>query len=168
MLRSQSIKAIHWLFWALLVMLFLFSFSAYAACTGLGCSCSVASAPVTFGNYSASTVSDTAGTVSVTCSALLVGLTVSYVISLSTGNSGSFSLRQMQSGAHVLNYNLYTDAGRNNIWGDGTAGSSTVMDSYNVALLSRTIDYTVYARIPAAQFVAAGAYSDSIMVTVEY
>ena len=45
-------------------------------------------------------------------------------ITISRGASATFNPRSMVVGADALNYNLYLDASRTSIWGDGTGGSS--------------------------------------------
>jgi spore coat protein U-like protein len=149
--------------------LLILSVISQAACTGTGCNCTASAATTAFGNYyfSDSSPNDTTGNVQVICSAEAPS-TVSYVITLNMGNAGSFSPRQMTNGANTLNYNLYTDAGRTLIWGDGTSGTNTVSDAYNLSVSSQTNNYTIYARIAASQSPAVGAYSDAISVTVEF
>jgi spore coat protein U-like protein len=87
------------------------------------------------------------------------------MISLSAGGGGSFFPRTMAGPAgSVLNYNLYSDGGRTTVWGDGTGGSASLSGSFGAGIPST---FTVYARIFRNQRgVAAGLYSDSIMVTV--
>lgn len=143
----------------------------YASCIGINCSCSTTASAVAFGTYnplSASALTAT-GNVAVTCSALLAGLNVSYVISLNAGQNGSFSARKMAMGGSLLQYNLYTSSTYATVWGDGTAGTSTVSDAYLLSLLSVTRNYTVYGRMPVAQNVTPGTtYADTITVTVTY
>lgn len=127
--------------------------------------CSVsASSMVAFGSFSPLTGStvDSTGTINVTCDALS-----SYTISLSHGGSGTYSPRRMASGGNTLDYNLYRDAGRTQIWGDGTGGSSMVAGSFP---LGGSRDHTVYGRIPLStqRDASVGSYSDSITVTVTY
>jgi spore coat protein U-like protein len=83
------------------------------------------------------------------------------VVWLSTGSSGSYAARTLRSGAFELPYNLYLDAARTQVWGDGSAGTFT--DSPNPGNVTRTIP--VYGRIPPLQDAAAGTYSDTIVVT---
>lgn len=109
---------------------------------------------------------DTTGTVSVTCSASIVGAVVSYEVQLSAGNGGSFSPRKMSNGTFNLNYNLYTDASRTQIWGDTTSGTVSVTNTYTMVGTSATTNHTAYGRVPALQNVGAGSYSDSITATV--
>jgi|GEM_PF-2632030 len=46
-------------------------------------------------------------------------------------------------GVH-LNYSLYTTAADTTVWGDGTAGTGTVSDSYTAIGLSETKTYNVF------------------------
>jgi spore coat protein U-like protein len=121
-------------------------------------SCGVSAQGTSFGSYdSLSPVPlDGVGNVAVTCDS-----DVSYSISLSEGQ-GSFDRRVMTAGAAQLGYNLYTDASRRNVWGDGTGGTSTVSAAGTFANLP------VYGRIPSRQSVPASAYSDTVVVTVSY
>ncbi len=131
--------------------------------------CTVSASNLSFGQYlpSSGSAVDTTGNVAVTCSGLLSVL-VGYTISLSTGASGSYAARALNSGANSLAYNLYTNLLRTTVWGNGS-GSSTVSGSILVQLVVPTTNnHTVYGRIPASQNVAPGSYSDTITVTVNY
>lgn len=133
--------------------------------------CTVSANPVAFGAYNpnSATPVDSVGNVQVSCTlAGMVSVFVSYQILLSTGFSPSFSPRTIINGAYTLSYNLYINAGRSMIWGDGTGGSSTISDSYLLGLQTVIRNYPVYGRISAAQNVPAGNYSDTITVTVNY
>ncbi|MGE5469558.1 MAG: spore coat U domain-containing protein [Bacteroidota bacterium] len=132
-------------------------------------SCSASATSTSFGNYNslAPVALDGVGNVRVTCGNL-VNIFVSYSISLSAGSAGSFAGRRLVNGAQQLNYNLFTDAARSSVWGDGTAGTSTVSDGYLLLLLSDQRNYPVYGRIPAGQNIPPGIYSDTIQVTVNY
>lgn len=135
-------------------------------------SCSVSATSVNFGNYNVFNPSPTdgTGTVSVTCTVLLVGLLVSYQVSLDQGSNGSYFPRKMQKtvGSGTLDYNLYIDNARQNIWGDGT--SNTSVQSVSALLQVGTYNHTfdVYGRIPAGQNVTVGTYNDVITVTIDY
>lgn len=85
-------------------------------------------------------------------------------IEISAGHSGSYSSREMQSGADGLNYNLYTDPSRTSVWGDGRNGT----DSVKVDPKQGTVSVSVYGRIPAGQNVRAGTYSDTLIVSIEF
>jgi spore coat protein U-like protein len=125
---------------------------------GVHAACTVNVTGVAFGMYDpfASSDSLSTGTLDVRCSPA-----ATYTLKLS-GGAGSFTSRKMTNGPSQLLYNLYTDASRVTIWGDGTAGTSTVQDHSN----KKT--YTVYGRVPARQNPKVGAHSDTLVVTVEF
>lgn len=134
-------------------------------------SCSVSALPVPFGAYtpsSALALSGT-GTVTVTCTVTLIGLLETWTIALSSGSSGSFAARQMQSGGNALLYNLYTSAGHTQVWGDGSSGTATVSDTQLLVVgTSPPYPYIVYGVVNALQDKPVGVYSDTIIVTLSF
>jgi spore coat protein U-like protein len=86
-------------------------------------------------------------------------------ITLDAGASGSFAWRELRSGSEVLRYNLYLDAARTAVWGDGTGGSSS--GPGQTSTTGGVTTAWVFARVPASQDVSAGVYSDLIRVTIE-
>ncbi|MGR9116059.1 MAG: Csu type fimbrial protein [Gammaproteobacteria bacterium] len=143
---------------------------ASGAATALGLDCSVSASGIAFGVYDPSNPAPTAatGTIQTTCTVLLVAVDAQTNISLNTGASGTFSPRSMSNGSSLLNYNLYQDAAHTIVWGDGSGGTAIVTDNNLIQVLGTTVEHTVYGLIPDAQFVGAGAYSDTITVTVEF
>lgn len=133
------------------------------------CSCTVSATGVAFGAYDPLSASptDAVGTVTVSCSAV-VALSGGYTIQLGPGQAGSYAERRLANGSNQLGYNLYLDAARTIVWGDGTGGTGT--QSYTlVGLLTNDVkNYSVYAHLRAAQNVPVGSYSDTIVVTVTY
>lgn len=120
--------------------------------------CTVTPQGVAFGAYDtlSPATTDGVGNVHVSCDAI-----TSFTVSLTAG-SGSYAQRTMTGGANQLGYNLYTDASRITVWGDGLGSTS------NVSATGENVDLTVYGRIPARQNVPANAYADTITVTVAY
>lgn len=120
--------------------------------------CTVSSSGVNFGSYDvfSTTPDDITGSITVSCSA-----STSYSIALSAGY-GSFATRTLTNGSHTLDYNLYTNSTLTTVWGDGSAGTSTVSGT----AASQT--YTVYGSVPAQQNVTVGSYSDVIVVTLTF
>ena len=136
-------------------------------------SCTVSATGPAFGVYNplSGTPTYANGTVTATCTLLSGGTTtVSLVSSYSTGASGIYSNRTMLSGASLLNYNLYYDAGYTQIRGNGTGGSQTGSASITLTPGNPTgqAQGTIYGRILAGQDVPAGSYLDTIVVTVTY
>ncbi len=121
-------------------------------------SCAVTPQSVPFGSYDTrgSAPVDGVGTIRVACDA-----DTSFTVSVGRG-SGSYEAREMRNGTDVLDYNLYTDAGRTIVWGDQTMGGSTVSGS------GTSVDLAIYGRIPARQNVKAGVYSDAVTMTVNF
>jgi spore coat protein U-like protein len=135
--------------------------------------CSVSATGPNFGVYNpfATTPDEENGTLSATCTLLSGGAaTVNITDSFSTGSSGTYSNRTMLSGANVLNYNLYYDAGYTEIRGNGTGGSQTGGATLNLtsANPTQTATGTIYGKINAGQNVAPGTYTDTIVVTITF
>jgi spore coat protein U-like protein len=122
---------------------------------------------VAFGTYDTSATSplDSTGSVSLECNPGTAGGIVT--VTLSTGSSGSFTMRHMLSGSTQLDYNLFLDAARTTVWGDGSGGSSL----FTAQLAPKgwtTVTQPIYGRIPAQQNVPPGVYGDAIIVTMNW
>ena len=144
-----------------------------AALTNAGAvTCTVSALPVVFGVYNPLGALPTVSTggVTMTCQPVLVAILQSYTLSLSAGGGASYASRRLASGANTLQYQLYSDPGYSVVWGNGSGGSSTVAGSFLLAVLVPvSATHIVYARMPALQSGAvAGAYTDTIIVTVTY
>lgn len=130
--------------------------------------CTVVATGITFTPYVSPGGASVTGTgnSAVTCSGL--GVLVNYTITLSAGN-GTFASRSLIfATTNILSYNLYTDTGRTLIWGDGSAGTNTVSDSYLLSLGNTTRNYTVYGLIGGGQNKRAGTYTDTLTMTVTF
>ena len=119
--------------------------------------CDVNPQGVSFGNYDplSATALDGVGNINVTCNEV-----VPFSVSFDQGQ-GSYAERRLIAGADWLGYNLYINASRAVVWGDGVTGSTVDATGNNV-------DLPVYGRIPAQQNIPAGVYLGSITVTVTY
>lgn len=138
-----------------------------AAASCVLCTCSIDATPVAFGaalDPVTTSAVNANGAVTVTCGPL--GLLVGYDVRLSRGASGSYASRTLTSGADTLAYNLFTDAARTIVWGDGGGGSSVVSDSFLIGLGNTSRTHIVYGRIPALAGATPGAYVDTITATV--
>ena len=132
-------------------------------------SCGISNTGVAFGTYYPldGDQRDTIGTIVITCTGQ-IGDTVSYSLLLDmTGQRSVY--RVMTIGAHELNYLIFTDNSYARVWGDGSAGSFVVSDSYTMATTSTVRSYPVFGRIPAGQNRAiAGVYISSLTITLAY
>lgn len=131
--------------------------------------CNVTATGVSFGAYDvfSAVPLDSTGTVSVSCDEVPPP---DPVISIGpSGNSGGFYPRRMRrsSGSGMLEYNLFTDPSMTRVWGDGTAGTSTVQLK-NVHRQKPPVVTTIYGRISAGQNVSSGAYGDTLTVTIAW
>ena len=122
--------------------------------------CLIAATPLAFGTYTGAAATSSS-TVSVTCTN-----TTPYNISLSPGlaTGATVTTRKMTGPASaVLAYAMYSDSARSVNWGQ-TIGTDTVVGTGNGA----SQPLTVYGSVAAGQYVAPGAYSDTITATVTY
>ncbi len=92
--------------------------------------------------------------------------TDSIIVTLSKGNSTTYSPRFMLNGTSQLNYDLYLDALGAQIWGDGTGGSQ----EYGPVSVTnnQTLTLTVFGLIPPGQDVPSGTFGDTITATVNF
>ncbi len=107
---------------------------------------------------------DSASTISFLCTAVMPGDMV--IIDITIGSAPSYTPRQMVSGADRLNYNIYLDAARTSIWGDGTGGSARFGPV--IPPDGSTVNIPVFGRIPSGQDAHVGSYTDNVVVTMNY
>jgi spore coat protein U-like protein len=140
------------------------AFFVASAAEAQSCSISTVSG-VSFGSYDALNASplDQTGAISYQCSILYIG---TVTVDLSTGGSGTYSSRQMHKGAATLGYNLYRDAARTTVWGNGTGGTSRYGPVLPLLGIPNTL--TIYGRIPGRQTSPVGAYTDTVVATINF
>ena len=127
--------------------------------------CTISTTPLVFGAYDVFAVTplDSAGSVTFHCTATDKDI----VITLDRGGAPTFNPRRMLNGAEQLTYNLYLDAARTTIWGDGTGGTQTFAN-HNPQGNNRDIVLPIFGRIPAGQDVRAGTYTNTISATIQF
>jgi spore coat protein U-like protein len=127
-------------------------------------SCTISTTSVAFGNYNVFTATpdDSTGTITYRCNSTAMNIS----IALSDGSSTTFSPRTLRKGGEVLSYNLYRNAARTQIWGNGTGGTSVYTQSNPPN--NQNVNVTVYGRIPALQDVSAGNYSDTVSAVINF
>lgn len=133
-------------------------------------SCTINAATLDFGSNPGTTLVaaniDASSTVSVTCTS-----GSPYSIGMDNGANASGTQRRMKTGANFLNYNLYVDAGRTNAW--TTAASSSTCTTANSCALGTgngsAQSVSIYGRVPSIGTAPpAGAYSDTVLMTITY
>ncbi len=125
--------------------------------------CTVSALPLAFGTYDPTSATATDGTSTIT---VLCTLSQAYNVRLSQGVNGTgVTARKMilTAGSDLLPYTLYRDASRTLNWGITDATDTVAGTGTGVAQT-----HTVYGRIPINAAVAAGAYTDTVTVTVNY
>ena len=127
--------------------------------------CSLGGAAIAFGSYDALNTLpfDTIGSMVFQCNQRDHHV----MITLSKGNGSAYAIRRMINGSQQLFYNLYRDAGRTIIWGDGSGGSQAYIIN-NPQPNNRDITLPIFGRIPPSQNVNVGTYTDMITVTLIY
>lgn len=126
--------------------------------------CTVSSSALSFGtvNPISGTNVDATGGITVTCTN---GTAWTATAGVGSGSGATYAARRMTSGANLLSYNIYTDAARANVWGDGTGGTATIGNTGSGVAQN----VTVYGRVPSGQTaVPPGGYADTVAVTVTY
>ena len=150
--------------WCVRAVLVLGASLALAARASAAPNCTISTTSASFGPYDvfSGTATDTTGSVTYQCtgSAILIAIT------LSKGSSTTFSPRTLTSGSDTLNYNLYRDAARTTIWGDGTGGTQVYFNLFPPN--GQNIVVTVFGRITAGQDVPAGSYADTVTAIINF
>jgi spore coat protein U-like protein len=90
----------------------------------INAACNVSATTLNFGAYdpASGTALTGSSTVNVYCTA---GTPYAAALNIGSGG-GSFTTRTIASGSDTLNYNLYRDSARTQVWGDGTGSTFTV------------------------------------------
>lgn len=126
-------------------------------------SCDIIATDLAFGNYDPVAASnlDAETTLSVVCT----NGTPYYVgMSLGDGSGASMATRRMTKtgGTQTLNYVLYQDTQRSVLWGNTGADRLSGTGNGTASTLH------LYGRVPMQQTAPAGAYTDTIVVTVSW
>jgi len=154
-----------------------------------GQECVITTIPVKFGSFDTLSPAprDTIGEITVSCTGVL---SYSVLIGPGSNSGGTFFPRKMAQNGHTLNYNIYIDPARTQVWGDGIgttfvqavtapvftpdplqSGASggkkgSAKRKLNLASGARKDTFNVYGRIPAGQVIPAGQYTDNLTITV--
>jgi spore coat protein U domain-containing protein, fimbrial subunit CupE1/2/3/6 len=127
--------------------------------------CTVSSSGVAFGTYDvfATAPTDSTGTVTFRCTQRDKDIR----ISISQGSSPTFLPRQLTRPGSLLFYNLFLDAARTVVWGDGSGGTDAYYN-HNPQGNNADIELTVFGRLPPGQDASVGTYTDTVIVTIDF
>jgi spore coat protein U-like protein len=127
--------------------------------------CAVSGAGVSFGPFDPTSPAnlDTIGYVTVDCNGS-IDAKLSLTVGNGVGASYSAGRKMTQGAGGTLFYQLYANAARTLVLGDGTGGSVTLEISE-----VHSASQAIWARIPVGQGkVAPGNYSDTVIATIRY
>ena len=123
--------------------------------------CNVSASPLSFGStMNLTAIVDQSSTIQAQCTN-----STPYSIGLNagTGAGATVTTRKMTSGGTTINYSLYRDVARSQVWGT-TTGTNTV----SATGTGSSQNHTVYGRVPVQTTPDPATYSDTINVTVTY
>ena len=127
--------------------------------------CVITTAPLAFGTYdpivaNATTPLDGSATVTIACT-----MGTPATIGLDDGANASASQRRLTNGSNAyMDYQIYLDSGYATTWGNAVENR---LDA-GVSPSKQPREFPVYARIPGAQDVPVGPFSDSVVATVNF
>jgi spore coat protein U-like protein len=96
---------------------------------------------------------------------------IDWTMTLSNGGSGNCNARTLVGSSGTLNYNVYQTTIGRGVWGNTgcatfPAGRLTVGPGAGNGTQSTT--QTLFGQIPIGQYVAAGVYVDSLLLTIVF
>jgi len=127
--------------------------------------CTISTTTVNFGAYDPVTANSTtpldgSGAVTLTCTKGAIT-----IVGLDNGSNSDGTNRRMSSaGATYLGYQVYKDAARTRVWGDGLIDSLFVGPAPN--RLPRT--FPIFGRVPGGQNATVGSYTDTVLASVNF
>lgn len=136
------------------------STASFQVTATVAATCVISATNLAFGTYSG-VQTDINSTLTATCTN-----TTPYTIGLSVGAAtGATATARSMTGpsAALLGYSLFRDAARTLNWGF-TAGTDTVAGTGSGAAQP----ISVYGRIAGSQYVAPGAYTDTVTATITF
>jgi len=101
---------------------------------------------------------DTTGSFDVVCTS-----GIPYSISLNGGGGGTVNARRMALSSTFIGYQLYSDPARSQVWGETLNVDRVIGTGSGTAQ-----PQTVYARVPPQTTPAAGTYTDTVTISVNY
>lgn len=143
--------------------------------------CTLSTTGLAFGTYipTSGNAVTANGSINFSCTYTGAGFTAN--LTISAGNSGSYTTRTLKMGAQSLNYNIYVNAADTEIFGGASGNGAAGTWYYYLCYPGRPVNCNggggqsgapyvapMYGLLPAGQDVSAGTYSDTIVVTLTF
>lgn len=144
---------------ALLPALLVAAASALLPGSAPAAGCDVRVSFVDFGRVERRHANEVSGEVTVVCEE-----PTRFALALSEGRGSYLERRMRGPGGHELRYNVYVDAGRRRVWGDGVTAGTALLRGRNDG--RRPTILPIYGRLERGQRAAGGAYGDQLVVFV--
>jgi spore coat protein U-like protein len=133
-----------------------------AVSASVAANCLVSAGTLAFGAYDPLGANDTAdldatGTFDVRCTK-----GVAAQVGLDNGGNYNGSTRRMAAGSEYLNYALYQNAARDQVWDNGSNRYAYTAANKSAQTL------TIYGRVPGGQDPGVGNFSDSVAAVVQF
>ncbi len=120
-------------------------------------SCTIEGGTLDFGQYVTGQSGDLDGVGEI----VLTNCEGQVTIAMDGGSAGSVSARRMANAGNTLDYQLYRDPSRSQIWGQGG-------QAFLGQILASQATLQVFGRIPGGQSVPAGTYTDTVNITLTF
>ena len=135
---------------------------APVAAQAINCSWDIIPANINFGTYSGTKLTATSA-FQFTCTPPAVA-----TMTITRGGGASFIPRDMSTGTpgQTMDYNVYMDAADSIVWGDGTSGTQFL--TFTASPGTKTYAGSIFGMIPSGLSVAAGTYTDTLQVTLNW
>lgn len=155
----------------IIVSIFIISLLGFANNVFATTSCSASSSSLDFGNINMGTAQNTTATITINCNSsglsalLLTAIRVRMCLGIDTGtaNGSTINARNMStSSLEPLQFQIYRNAARNQIWGHENTDTVDVDLTYSVILLgaSDTLSVIMYGQAPAQFGLTAGNHQN--------
>jgi spore coat protein U-like protein len=134
--------------------------TTFAVTATVQAACLISAAPLAFGVYTG-VVANASSAVTVTCTN-----TTPYAVGLDSGTFAGATVttrRMTGTGGAALAYALFSDAAHATNWGNSIAAGAVAGVGNGIAQA-----LPVFGQVPAGQFVAPGAYTDTITATIVF
>jgi spore coat protein U-like protein len=130
--------------------------------SSVGEACNITTSELSFDPYTGTELDGT-GAVSHNCThSLSADITLGVGLNQNGGTAAAPVRRMKHGSTDYLNYLLFSDTNRSTIWGNDGSSDKTITGA------GTSESVTIFGRITAGQTVPAGAYSDTVAVTITF